>query len=89
MKGLENLPINNIGIEYDKLNDTLNLRGKGYKVKLTDASSGFQSLVPLYLVTGYLANSVKDKSETNHETMSSEEIQRFKKVLRIFGATTI
>lgn len=79
MKGLENLPINNIGIEYDKLNDTLNLRGKGYKVKLTDASSGFQSLVPLYLVTGYLANSVKRQSETNHETMSSEEIQRFKK----------
>lgn len=79
MKGLENLPINNIGIEYDKLNDTLNLRGKGYKVKLTDASSGFQSLVPLYLVSGYLANSVKRQSETNHETMSSEEMQRFRK----------
>ena len=31
MKGLENLPINNIGIEYDKLNDTLNLRAKVIK----------------------------------------------------------
>lgn len=31
------------------------------------------------MVTGYLANSVKRQSETNHETMSSEEIQRFKK----------
>lgn len=79
MKGLENLPINNLGIEYDKLNDTLNLKGEGYKVKLTEASSGFQSLVPLFLVSGYLANSVKSQSETNKETMSSEEMQRFKK----------
>jgi len=65
MKGLENLPINNVGVEYDKLNDTLNLKGEGYKVKLTEASSGFQSLVPLYLVSSYLAKSVKKQSETN------------------------
>lgn len=79
VKGLEDLPINNVGIEYDKLNDTLNLKGDGYKVKLTEASSGFQSLVPLYLVSGYLANSVKRQSESNKETMSSEETQRFRK----------
>lgn len=79
MKGLEKLPVNNVDIEYDKLNDTLNLKGDGYKVKLTDASSGFQSLVPLYLVSGYLANSVKKQSESNKEPMSSEEMQRFKK----------
>lgn len=79
MKGLEKLPINNLGIEYDKLNYTLNLKGENYKVKLTEASSGFQSLVPLYLVSSYLANSVKKQSETNKETMSSDEMQRFKK----------
>ncbi|MBK7479133.1 MAG: ATP-binding protein [Bacteroidales bacterium] len=79
IKGFENLPINNVGVEYDRLNDTLNLKGEGYKVKLTEASSGFQSLVPLYLVSNYLANSVKKQSETNKETMSSEELQRFKK----------
>lgn len=79
MKGLENLPVNNVGVEYDKLNDTLNLKGEGYKVKLTEASSGFQSLVPLYLVSSYLAKSVKKQSETNKETMSSDEMQRFKK----------
>ena len=79
IKGLEKLPINNIDIEYDKLNDTLNLKGEGYKVMLTEASSGFQSLVPLYLVSGYLANSVKKQSESNKEPMSGEEMQRFKK----------
>lgn len=79
MKGFESLPIDNVGVEYDRLNDTLNLKGEGYKVKLTEASSGFQSLVPLYLVSSYLANSVKKQSEINKETMSSEELQRFKK----------
>ena len=79
MKGLEKLPVNDVDIEYDKLNDTLNLKGDGYKVKLTDASSGFQSLVPLYMVSGYLANSVKKQSESSKEPMSSEEMQRFKK----------
>ena len=79
IKGLESLPVNNIGVEYDRLNDTLNLKGEGYKVKLTEASSGFQSLVPLYLVSSYLANSVKKQSESSKEPMSMEELQRFKK----------
>lgn len=79
MKGLEVLPINDAKLEYDKLNDTLNIKGNSYKVKLNDASSGFQSLVPLYLVSSYLANSVKIQSVTHKETMSSEEMQRFKK----------
>lgn len=79
LKGLLALPINNAEVEYDKLNDTLNLKGDGYKVKLTEASSGFQSLVPLYLVSHYLAHSVKEQSASNKESMSGEEMQRFKK----------
>jgi predicted ATPase len=79
MKGLVKLPINNVDIEYDKLNDTVNLKGETYKVKLTEASSGFQSLVPLFLVSSYLAGSVKKQSETNKEPMSSDELKRFKK----------
>ena len=75
LKGVLKLPINNTEVEYDKLNETLNLKGEGYKVKLTEASSGFQSLVPLFLVSRYLAHSVNQ----NKESMSSEEMQRFKK----------
>jgi len=78
MKNVVKLPINDTVIEYDRLNDTLNLKGENYKVKLTDASSGFQSFVPLYLVSNYLANSVKNHSE-NKEPMSSEERVRFQK----------
>ncbi len=78
MKGSVKLPINNVDIEYDKLNDIVNIKGKDYKVRLTESSSGFQSLVPLFLVTDYLANGVKKTSENNLGGMSSEEIERFK-----------
>jgi predicted ATPase len=78
MKGAVKLPINDALIEYDRLNDTLNLKGKNYKVKITDASSGFQSFVPLYLVSNHLADFVKSYSE-NKESMSSEEKIRFQK----------
>jgi predicted ATPase len=86
MKGLVRLPINDADVEYDKLNDTLNLKGINYKVKLTDASSGFQSLVPLFLVSDYLAKSVKKQSSQEKEQMSGEERNRFKKgVEEIWG----
>ncbi len=78
MKGSVKLPINNVDIEYDKLNDIVNIKGKDYKVRLTESSSGFQSLVPLFIVTDYLANGVKRTSENNLGGMSSEEIERFK-----------
>ena len=79
LKGLKKLPINEVNVEYDRLNDTLNLKDDNYKVKLTEASSGFQSLVPLFLVSDYLATSVKKQSSQENEQMSSEERSRFKK----------
>jgi predicted ATPase len=79
IKGAVKLPVNDVDVEYDKLNDTLNLKGEGYKVKLTEASSGFQSLVPLYLVSAHLAHAVEKQSEGNKEPMSSEEMKKFKK----------
>lgn len=85
LRGIVKLPINDAFVEYDKLNDTLNLRGRDYKVKMFEASSGFQSLVPLYLVSDYLAKSVKKQGEVGQEGMSNQEMERFKKeVARIF-----
>lgn len=78
MKELVRLPINNVDLEYIDSTDTLNLRGEDYKLDLIEASSGFQSLVPLFLVSDYLAKSVKEQSE-NKESMSNEERARFKK----------
>lgn len=79
MRGSLPLPINGVNVEYDKLNDIVNIKGQDYKVRLAEASSGFQSLVPVYLVSWYLANSVKRQSERSQEPMSSDELARFKK----------
>jgi len=79
LKGIVDLPCVDACIEYDRLNDNLNLKGDGYKIRLTEASSGFQSLVPLYLVSKYLSASVQKQSENNQEPMSGEELNRFKK----------
>ena len=83
IKSTIKLPISNVDLEYDRLNDVINIKGKvkdsDYKVKLIDASSGFQSIVPLYLVSSYLSNSVKKQSLKQSEPMSSDELDRFKK----------
>ena len=79
LKGTLALPLGEVTVEYDKLNDTINLRSKRYKVKLPDASSGFQSLVPLYLVTRHLAATVGQHPAADREPMSSDELSRFKK----------
>lgn len=79
MKGSLKLPINDISLEYLKVNDTLYVKGGDYKIQLKEASSGIQSIVPLYLVSWYLSKSVKEQSLT---PMSSEELERFKKAIR-------
>jgi hypothetical protein len=75
------LPINNTEIRYDKRSDELYLKSDDYRVKLRVASSGFQSFVPLYLVSSYLANAVKEQSG-KEKAMSSEETVKFQKGLR-------
>ena len=77
VKNLE-LPINKAILDYDKLNDTLNLKGEDYKIKLTEASSGFQSFAPIYMVSRYLAKSVEKQSEIK-VGMSGNEKDRFRK----------
>ncbi|MBL8434502.1 MAG: ATP-binding protein [Zoogloea sp.] len=80
LRGSLKLPINDSEVEYDRLNDVLNLKGPGHRLRLTDASSGFQSFVPLYLVSLYLANRVQEGSGQSQQRMSAEETERFKKV---------
>lgn len=82
------LPINNAQLEYDKQKDILNLKGDGYSIKLSESSSGFQSFVPLFLVTRYLANIINRQSE-KAEPMNSDELKRFKEgVAEIYANPT-
>jgi len=71
------LPINNASLEYDPAENALFIRGEDYRVVLSESSSGFQSIVPLYLVTSYLANLTRNKAA--HNPVSIDEQDRFRK----------
>ena len=81
------LPINDAEIKYDKQHDVINVTGNDYQVELSEASSGFQSLVPLYLVSYYLANAVRRQVE-NPQKMSHNESQRFNDAVKSIWADT-
>ena len=85
IKGDFILPINEASLEYSKSNDTISVKGNDYKVKLQEASSGFQSIVPLYLVSRYLSDSVSEQAKHSHK-MSNDEAKRFEEeVSRIWS----
>lgn len=91
MNGGVDLPINQTTALYNKARGVLELRGPGYdRLDLTEASSGFQSLVPMFLVSRFLARSIAKGSEESSEAMSAEELERFKKgVETIWGDDTL
>jgi hypothetical protein len=70
------LPIGNAQFEFDKLNETANIVGDGYKIKLSEASSGFQSFVPLFLVSQNLSESINKEKDATKSELSSEEQKR-------------
>ena len=81
LQGTVRLPVNETDVEYISLSDKLYLKGNDYRIEISEASSGFQSFVPLYLVSKRLAYSVKNRDE-NKESMSSKEEMRFKSGVR-------
>lgn len=73
------MPFGNIYLDYDKLNDLVNLVGDTYKVKLSESSSGLQSATPLYLVSQYLAYSIQN---SEGQRMNEKERNKFMKEIR-------
>ncbi len=75
------LPLGNVIFKYSSqhkkswLIDT----DDNYKIELLEASSGFQSLVPLFLVTQYLMETVTNNKSTTHSTISIAEKNRIEK----------
>jgi len=77
-KGIE-LPIGNAKFEYDTLNKIAHISGEDYKLRLSEASSGFQSTVPLFLVTKYLTESLQWESDPSVKNRSIEEQRKLSK----------
>lgn len=86
LKGHVALPINNVKFEYQKLNKLSSIIGDDYKIKLSEASSGFQSFVPLFIVTSYLSNSLKKETDSTIKEISIEEGKRIREEIeKIFS----
>jgi predicted ATPase len=70
------LPINGVNYKYESESDTSFIIGKDFKVNLLVASSGFQSLVPLFLVSSSLAQIIRSGSEITPANISVDQIIR-------------
>ena len=66
------LPIEGSSIEYNQLNDILYVKGDDYKIPLSDSASGFQSVVPMYVVAEYLSTITK-----REQKMDDSEREQF------------
>ena len=64
------LPVDGMRFTYDRLNKIGWVKGDAFRTRLSEAASGYQSLVPLFLVCRYMANWVDENlsvSEGNTE----------------------
>jgi len=77
-----NLPINRSSLEYSPQHDLLYVKGDGYKVRLDEASSGFQSIVPLYIVSRYLSDMILNGGK-KQDNMTGKQKVDFQNELEI------
>lgn len=73
-----NLPLSSrpISFEYDQLNKISWLNGKNFRIRVSESSSGYQSLLPLCLVSKYLTDLIIEKKDTQ---LTNEEKQKLRK----------
>lgn len=90
LDGMVDLPINNVQLEYEKFTNVVKIKGEDYDVNLSEASSGFQSFVPLYMVSSYLADSLYRKRDYSTKHLSLyEERNLFLQVQEIMNDPTL
>lgn len=81
--GTEELPIAGYSVQYDKSHQIAWLKGGNFKVRITEAASGFQSLIPTVLVSRYLQRLIIDESLQDATTQESrEETERTDKAIQ-------
>lgn len=73
-----NLPLSSrpVSFEYDQLNKISWLNGKNFRIRVSESSSGYQSLLPLCLVSKYLADLIIEKKDAQ---LTNEEKQKLRK----------
>ncbi|WP_017294287.1 AAA family ATPase [Geminocystis herdmanii] len=67
------LPVGNVKFKFDENTQQSYIIGNDYKLNLSESSSGFQSFVPLFLVSQNIALSINPNQETSQNQLSVEE----------------
>ena len=70
------LPIDGYSFQYDKLNNVSWLKGKDFRVRISEAASGFQSLIPLTLVTRYITYIIRKGEQASTNLQVNNAIQK-------------
>ena len=73
-----NLPLSSrpVSFEYDQLNKISWLNGSNFRIRVSESSSGYQSLLPLCLVSKYLTDLIIEKKDTQ---LTNEDKQKLRK----------
>jgi len=77
-KGID-LPIGDARFVYDSLNKIAHITNDNFTLRLSEASSGFQSTVPIYLVMKYLTESL---GKANDPAVKPQSIEEQRKLAR-------
>lgn len=89
-KGISvDLPINNTKIIYNNKDDENYLVFDEKRLKLSEASSGFHSIVPLYWVTKYLNNFINQDENKLLQSLSPDQTIRRNEELKKFNISEI
>jgi hypothetical protein len=75
------LPVSDIRFRYNPNSDTSYIVGEDYEIDLLHASSGFQSMTPLYLVTRYLAGEIDKEVSLATSRISLKQKAQLEKII--------
>jgi len=82
LKGNVRLPLENVSYRYDKLNKISWIESDDYSVKLSETSSGMQSVTPLFIVMDFLAHGIGVNDTTKSQREREEIIRRVNELLK-------
>ncbi len=90
LSGTINLPVGNLMFEYKKRNKQSWLIGENFEIDLLEASSGYQSLVPLFLVTDSLSKIISNEHNSSFKARSVAEENKIRlQIEKIFSNDNI
>lgn len=70
------LPLGGVSFSYDKQNKISWVLTGTYKIRLQEASSGYQSVLPLFLVSQYLSDAIGQPNNPSRSNVSLEESRK-------------